>query len=104
MATYTWKIGERCAGGIITAETSKGKDNTTTVHIIQKQWDHSAGSTRKSNQSNATELDRVTFKTTDKGTHSKASNFLYNITDSYHAGKVIEWVESKVGKLSGNNW
>jgi hypothetical protein len=36
--TKTWKIGERCKGGIITVEISGNQ-----VDVIAKDWDTSAG-------------------------------------------------------------
>jgi len=89
--TKTWKIGEYCKGGIITVEIT-GK----VIVVIGKDWDHSAGTRRSSDQSNAKEWTRGTIESTDSNAHNKLDDFLCNLTTSYYAGKVIEWIESKI--------
>lgn len=91
MATKTFKIGEYCNGGIITVET----DNENAV-IIQKQWDYSQGTRRSSNQKNAQELDRVTVHIHDTDAINKMEDFLHNITSSYYAEQVLDFVKSKI--------
>ena len=54
MKTKTFKIGEYCKGGIITVEI-RGKK----IAIIGKEWDHSKGTRRSSDQKGAKEFDRV---------------------------------------------
>lgn len=86
MATKTFKIGEYCAGGIITVQTGTKK-----VTVIQKQWDYS-----KAGQKKAEELDRVEVTTDEGNARSQVLQFLEDITTSYYAGKVLEYIESKV--------
>lgn len=87
--THTWKIGEYCKGGIITVEI-----NGNTIHIIGKEWDYSKGSNKGSDQSGAEEFDRCTI-TADGSVdcHREASNFLHDLTTSYYAEQVMEWIE-----------
>jgi hypothetical protein len=94
MATKTWKIGEYCKGGIITVET-KGK----VISIIAKDWDTSAGYTKKSNQSNAKEFDR-----TDSNAEGKMIDFLKDLTTHYYADEVMSWIKTKVEFKGGFDW
>ena len=91
MATKTWKIGEYCAGGIITVEIT-GK----IIQIHQKEWDFSKGSNRSSDQSKAEILFTGTVEATDHLAYLKIHDFLNNITTSYWADEVIKWIKSKV--------
>lgn len=95
MAEKTFKIGEYCAGGIITARTTRN-----TVTIIQKEWDYSTGSRKSSDQSNAKELDRISLPADGSDTSRQLSDWLNNITTSYYSEQVLNWVKSKV-KLKG---
>jgi len=90
-ATKTWKIGEYCKGGIITVEIT-GK----VISIIGKEWDTSTGYNKKSNQSNAKEWTRGTMEATQSNAYRLCSDFLCDLTTSYYAGQVMEWIESKV--------
>jgi len=92
MATKTWKLGEICRGGIITVET-KGNQ----VAIIGKDWDYSQGSRRGSNQKNAKEWTRCEFDAREtSGAYREAFNFLHDLTTSYHAEQILEWIKEKV--------
>ncbi len=92
MSTKTFKIGEYCAGGIITVQTGLKK-----VTVIQKQWDYSMGSSKKSSsQKYATELDRIEVTTDEGNARSQVSQFLNDITTSYYASTVMDYIESKV--------
>lgn len=91
MATKTFKIGEYCKGGIITVEI-KGE----LITVIGKDWDMSAGTRKSSNQSNAKEFTRETVLATNKNVHRLLTNFLEDLTTSYYADQVIQWIESKV--------
>lgn len=91
MATKTWKLGEVCNGGIITVET---KGNT--VIIIGKEWDYSKGTTRGSDQSNAKEFCRLEDDTEVSGADRRLSEFLNDLTTSYWADQIMQWIESKV--------
>jgi hypothetical protein len=89
MATKTFKIGEYCKGGIITAIATKTK-----VTIIGKEWDTSAGYGKGSDQSKAREWTRLEVQVSrDSSAHQKVSNFLHDLTTSYYAGEVIDWCE-----------
>ena len=89
--TKTFKIGETCAGGVITVEIT-GK----VINVIQKEWDTSAGYTKKSSQKNAEELSRATGLSTDNDIERKLSDYIYVIANSYWADTIIKWVKSKV--------
>ena len=91
MAKKTFKIGERCKGGIITIET-KGKK----VAVIGKDWDFSQGSKKSSNQTNAKEWTRLEVDSTLSGSRRQIDNFLNDLTSSYYADKVMDFIESKV--------
>ena len=95
MATRTWKIGEYCAGGIITAQTT-----AKSVTLIQKEWDYSKGSRRSSDQSGARELDRITVPVDSNNSPRALSDWLHNITTSYYADQVMQWVRTKVDLVS----
>ena len=99
MATKTFKIGEYCKGGIITAIATKEK-----VTIIAKDWDMTQGTRRGSNQSNAKEWDRLEVKLNDDGVYNKLYNYLTDLTSHGWAEKVIDWVESKTDITIKNLW
>ena len=89
--TKTWKIGEYCKGGIITVEIT-GK----VIAVIGKEWDMSAGTRRSSDQSNAKEWTRGTITADETDANRKLFMFLTDLTTSYHADQVIEWIKTKV--------
>lgn len=93
MTTKTWKLGELSRGGIVTVEIKKNK-----VTVIAKDWDTSAGYSRGSNQSNAKEWDRleVIVDGFSRNGYSLLNDYLNDLTTSYHASKIIEWIESKL--------
>jgi len=101
MAQKTWKIGEYCKGGIITAKTTQNK-----ITIIGKDWDVSAGYSRGSNQSNAKEWTRLEIKTTNNNAHHELFMFLTDLTTSGYADKILEWIETKVTipRYTGWGW
>jgi len=90
-ATKTFKIGEYCRGGVITAEV-----NGNRVSVIGKDWDTSKGYNRGSDQSNAKEFDRRTVDVTHSNARRELDDFLNDLTTSYYAGQVLEWIETKV--------
>jgi hypothetical protein len=90
MASKTWKLGEVCRGGVITVEATAKK-----VTIIAKEWDTSQGFSKGSNQSNAKEWNRLEVSTSSSDAESKLSWFLFDLTTSYHADKILEWVKTK---------
>jgi hypothetical protein len=99
MAKKTFKIGECCKGGIITVETKKNK-----VAIISKQWDYNQGSKKGSSQTNAKELDRIELDFDLNISTRAADNFLHDLTTSYYAGQVMEFIESKIDVDRGIHW
>jgi len=97
--THTWKIGEYCKGGIITVQIT-GK----IIHVIGKDWDHSKGDRRSSDQSQAKEWTRETVESTDPQVRRKLYEFLTNLTTIYYADTIIEWIESKVELYKSLFW
>jgi hypothetical protein len=97
MATKTFKIGEYCRGGIITIETTK-----TQVKVIAKEWDTSKGYNKGSDQSGAKEWNRLEISLSDSGAERKVDDFLQDLTTSYYAGEVLDWIKTKV--TFKNNW
>ena len=90
MASKTWKLGEVCKGGVITVTVSKN-----TVLIQAKEWDFSQGSNKGSNQSNAKEWNRLEVSTNSSDAENKLDWFLFDLTTSYHADNIMEWIRSK---------
>jgi hypothetical protein len=97
MATKTFKIGEYCRGGVITIETTK-----TQVKVIAKEWDTSKGYNKGSDQSGAKEWNRLEISLSDSGAERKVDDFLQDLTTSYYAGEVLDWIKTKV--TFKNNW
>jgi len=95
----TFKIGEYCKGGIITVEI-QGK----IITVIGKDWDYSQGTKRGSNQTNAKEWTRGTTVADEPKARRHLEQFLNDLTTSYYAGKVIEWIETKVELSKGYGW
>ena len=91
MAKRTWKLGEVCIGGIITVETSKQK-----IAITVKEWDYSKGSNKGSSQTNAKELFKKLFNADNKDASRDMSDFLHEMTTSYHSGEILEWIQEQV--------
>jgi len=98
----TWKIGEYCKGGIITAEVTKTK-----VFIIGKDWDMSAGCKKSSNQSNAKEFTRLELDIAKLSHRDMYNRYMYNrdmdeflndLTTSYYASQVMDWVKEHLPK------
>ena len=90
MATKTWKLGEVCRGGVITTEANAKK-----VTIIAKEWDFSQGSNKGSNQSNAKEWNRLEVYTFESQAENKLYKYLTDLTSSYYAEKILEWINTK---------
>ena len=95
MATRTWKLGELSRGGIITVEVNKQKENAV---VIAKDWDTSAGYNKGSNQSNAKEWDRKYFDLNKRGIYRDLLDYLCDLTTSYYADMIINWMEVKADK------
>jgi hypothetical protein len=99
MATKTWKLGEVCRGGVITVTTTKD-----TVLVQAKAWDMSAGVGKSSNQSKAKEWDRLEVKTLSVNADRDLTIYLEDLSTSYYAGKIMEWVKSKTKLVTEFNW
>lgn len=89
MKTKTFKISERCEGGIITIEIQKGA-----IAVIGKNWDFSKGSRKSSDQSGAKEFRRDTFSTLDPSYRNKVQSALLDLTDFYHTDQIMKWVQA----------
>ena len=89
-ATKQFKIGECAVGGIIQVEL-KGK------LIVTKALDYN---TKKELGGQYT----GTFQTDLPQSKGVIDNFLHDLTTSYYAGKVMEWIETKVEFKSEFNW
>jgi hypothetical protein len=99
MATKTFKIGEYCKGGVITVETTAKK-----VTIIAKEWDTSVGYSKGSNQSNAKEWNRLEVSTSSSDAERQLDWFLCDLTTSYYAGEIMDWIKTKVKFKSEFDW
>lgn|ERR1035437_8262182 len=99
MANKTWNIGEQAKGGVITVEIH-GK----VIIVIGKDWDTSKGWSRKSDQSGAKEFTRGTIASTDTDARNKIDDFLNDLTTSFFADEILEWIESKVKLSSEFDW
>lgn len=99
MATKTFKIGEYCKGGIITAETTK-----TNVTIIGKDWDMGKGTRKSSDQTNAKEWTRLSVDINDSDSYRKLDMFLNDLTTSYYSDQILKWVYSKVNTPKPMFW
>jgi hypothetical protein len=97
-ATKTWKIGEYCKGGIITAEI-----NGKIITLIGKDWDTSAGYSKNSDQSKAKEFIRGTITSEESNAERKIMDFLEDLTTHYYSSVVCDWIKSKV-TLQGKSW
>jgi hypothetical protein len=93
MNVKTFKIGEYAKGGVITVEI-KGWANDL-IAVIGKDWDASQGWSRGSNQSNAKEFTRKEVKATDYNAERELDNFLCDLTTSYYAGQILDWIKTK---------
>lgn len=78
--TKTWKIGESCVGGIVQAKISENAyfPQGTTVKILIKDW--------KTKEI----LDSQVFGRIHE---SRLESFLHDMTTSYYASKIMEWVK-----------
>jgi hypothetical protein len=87
--TKTFKIGEYCQGGIITAEVKGDK-----VIVIGKEWDYSKGSNRGSDQSGAKEFTRLEIDRTEYNAEHRVLDFLCDLTISYYADEVMKFIKT----------
>lgn len=89
--TKTFKIGECAKGGVITVEIT-GK----VIVVIGKEWDTSKGYSKGSDQSKAKEFTRGSVAANEQNSRYKLFVFLTDLTTSYYADQIIEWIKSKV--------
>jgi len=99
MAQKTFKIGEYCRGGVLTAIATENK-----VTIIGKEWDFSAGSNKSSNQSNAKEFARIEVQTSNSSAKRELDNWLNEMTSCYYADQVLNWVENQTTFKPSFGW
>ena len=99
MASKTWKLGEYCRGGVITANVTKTK-----VTIIGKEWDTSAGYSKSSSQTNAKEFTRLEVSTDDRDAERKLDFFLCDLTTSYYADQVMDYVRKNTTLHKRSMW
>ena len=99
MAQKTFKIGEYCRGGVLTAIATENK-----VTIIGKEWDYSAGSRKSSNQSNAKEFTRIEVQTSNSSAKRELDNWLNDMTSCYYADQVLNWVENQTTFKPSFGW
>jgi hypothetical protein len=78
MATKQFKIGERAVGGIIKVDVT-GK----IIQIKCLDW------------FSKNEIRSGTATTDDPDAYRKVDVFLNDVTSSYHADKIMEWLKSK---------
>ena len=78
--TKTWKIGEYCVGGIIQAKISENAyfPSSTTVKILVKEWKTG---------------EVVDSRLFGRLHENNLLVYLHDITSSYYAEKVMEWVK-----------
>ena len=99
MATKTFKIGEYAKGGVITVDT-----NGKTVTVIGKEWDMSTGTRKSSNQTNAKEFIRREVNIEDSSAERTIDFFLCDLTTSYYAGQIMDWIKTKIKFKDNNRW
>lgn len=101
MATKTFKIGEYAKGGVITVETTPNH-----VTVIGKDWDMSKGTKKSSDQSNAKEFCRkqVSIAHSTDNSERELSDYLCDLTTSYYADQIMDWIKTKVTKLPTGRW
>lgn len=92
MKSKTWNIGEYCAGGVITAEIH---DNNI-VKVIGKEWDESQGWDRNSDQSNAKPFTEIEGNFLSWRVESEIDIFLNELTTSYYASQVMDWIKANL--------
>ena len=99
MASKTWKIGEYCRGGIITAVAT-----ANSAIVIGRDWDLSKGTQRGSNQSNAKEFCRIKVKADNSNALNQLEEFLNDLTTAYYTDIVLDWIQSKVELKRSWGW
>lgn len=98
MATKTWRLGEVCRGGIITITTTKNS-----ILVQAKEWDYSKGCNKGSDQSKAKEWNRLEVNLSSSEAERKVDCFLFDLTTSYWAGEIMDWIKTKV-EFNNRGW
>jgi hypothetical protein len=85
--TKTFKIGESCVGGIIQIKVSEGTyfPQGTTIKVLVKEWN--GGAVIHSNI-----FGRIH--------ESRLVNHLHDMTTSYHAETIMEWIKENAWQHS----
>jgi hypothetical protein len=82
MATKSFRIGECAIGGIIKADVVGWSGDI--VQIKALDWN-----TKKV-------VKEQTFLTSEPQCSQRVEEFLMDLTTCYHAGKIMEWIKSKL--------
>ena len=91
MNTKTWKIGERCRGGIITVNVTP-----YFVYVYGKDWP--AGASRKDCLNLANVWSAEVFNQVSDDWLWDLDDHLNWLTNSYFAEKIMDWVKTKTCK------
>ena len=83
-----FKIGEYAIGGIIQAEVTDEGDQYELVEVKALEW----SDPNKVVMSDWAETDHVRW-------YNHISNTLHEMTSTYHADKVMEWIASEVRRI-----
>ena len=89
--TKTYKLGEQSQGGVITIVI-----NGKMIEVQGKEWDFSKGSNKTSDQSNAKIFRRDIVMADNLGSRYNLLDILNDLTTSYYADEICNWIESKV--------
>ena len=89
--TKTWLLGENCQGGVITIVI-----NGKMIEVQGKEWDFSKGSNKNSDQSNAKIFRRDIVMADNLDSKYNLLDILNDLTSSYYADEICNWIESKV--------
>jgi len=87
MAKRSFKIGERCVGGIIQVEITGNK-------IVMRALDYYSKK----------EVMSGVVMSNEEDAKWKADLFLSNLSTSFHADKVIKWIETIVKFSTSNDY
>ena len=91
MKTKTWNIGEYARGGVISVEITSKE-----IAVIGREWDFNKGSKKSSNQKNSPEWTRETVGITDYNKFRTLDIFLNDLTSSYYADEILEWIKKNI--------
>jgi len=86
--TKQFKIGEYAIGGIIEARVTDEESDMELVEVKALEWNNST----KVVMSDWAETDHVKW-------YNSILNTLNEMTSSYHADKIMEWIASEVRRI-----